>query len=795
MSNAVTPVPKDGKTKTKSGTVAERVVWMSRTSDIHGSHLKTDLDSYLALIRRKIQEKCSTTMELITQIRRNKIGESGHVTPNEFRFTLIKFGIILPQPLVDRIFNVFDSDRSGTMDFDEFAMWIMNSEFRPAGKGGGAAMDTPRTIMRRKLQNVVQANRKTFTNMREQISFLQFVADITRLSLPLTDREARSIFQVLDPKDTGYIDSSALLTWADTGVIITKHKEHEPPELKVNNLKELVNKVVGRTTKQFEASFAHIPHDEGVKISFDEFRRCLLNAGVGKNVYDVRQLFMALGGKTEGMADIDLLFNNVAPMINDPATAVSDKPGPTKSISTSRADRQLRDRMRKCYKQVKVDLEAADTNSTGFIDAERLFKILVKRCMPLTFQDFRFIVQQIKKEPGTTRLDYHHFLHGYNPMNAPHALEGPATIRSYDSPPKPLSGSLSMHSLNPSRSANNNNTGDNTAASLAAKEKYLAATMPASRGEEEVKDGGRSASNSASSTGAGMGKSKSLGNLTVGAGYTAAYNNKSTELKRIWQGVLRECHRADPERCGQVSRTAFIAALQKCNLDKSMTAEAMSKLTDEYTLSNGLVNYLHLFRTYLNDITGTGKTNQSKFKLLNASGGGAGANEGELSKSGELKPIHPVHPWEYTYERHKHSHNPYWAHANSMPKDAASLNPAPAVTVPPPSEKGANDLSSTEKEALLAKYNPKMLDLCARCYQILAPRWRVLRNEFKKSQIASQRGSVLTVKFLEILENNGIMLSKSDLANIVRCFRGVGMQDVVRYDEYLRVCMLVKDRQ
>ncbi|KAJ1400533.1 hypothetical protein B484DRAFT_242118 [Ochromonadaceae sp. CCMP2298] len=381
---------------TKSRTVAERVVWMSRTSDVHGSHLKTDLDSYLSLIRRKIQEKCATTMELITQIRRNKIGESGHVTPNEFRFTLIKFGIILPQLLVDRIFNVFDSDRSGTMDFDEFAMWIMNSEFRPAQKSALTNIDTPRTEMRRKLQNVVQQNRKTFTNMKQQISFLQFVADITRLALPLTDREARGIFQVLDPKDTGYIDSSALLTWADTGTIITKHKLTEPPQLVVGSLRELVSKVIGRSTKQLEQSFAHIVLGEGVKISFDEFRRCLLNAGVGKNLYDVKQLFMALGGKTEGMADVDLLFNSLSPIIVNPATQVSEKRAATTVVSQSRADRQLRDRMRKCFKQVKVDIEATDPSGGGYIDAERLFKILVKRCMPLTFQDFRFVVQQVR---------------------------------------------------------------------------------------------------------------------------------------------------------------------------------------------------------------------------------------------------------------------------------------------------------------------------------------------------------------------------------------------------------------
>ena len=104
------------KPKVDSQTVAERIVWMSRTSDVLGSHIQSDLESYLTLIRRKIQEKCATTQDLIYHIRRNKVTDKFHVTPGEFRYTLIKFGVILPQPLVDRVFNVFDSDRSGTMD-------------------------------------------------------------------------------------------------------------------------------------------------------------------------------------------------------------------------------------------------------------------------------------------------------------------------------------------------------------------------------------------------------------------------------------------------------------------------------------------------------------------------------------------------------------------------------------------------------------------------------------------------------------------------------------------------------
>jgi hypothetical protein len=219
-----------------------------------------------------------------------------------------------------------------------------------------------------------------------------------------------------------------------------------------------------------------------------------------------------------------------------------------------------------------------------------------------------------------------------------------------------------------------------------------------------------------------------------------------------------------------------------------MNPEAMNKLADQYTLTNGLVNYLHLFRSYLNDTSGAAAASslaRSQSLTLFKS------NE-YITKSGELKPIHPTHPWDYGYERTKHPAHPYWQQANQLPK--MELPPPSKPPVPPPSEKGANDLTNSEKETLLSQYNPKVLELCAKCYGMLAPIWRPLRNAFKKEQVTSQRGSILTPNFLSILEAHGIMLNKSELATIVRVFRGLGMQDVVKYDEFLRICMLMKDR-
>jgi Ca2+-binding EF-hand superfamily protein len=394
---------KTGKT-TKAGTMAERVVWMSRTSDVLGSHMKTDLESYLTLIRRKIQEKCATTADLITQIRRFKIGESGHVTPNEFRFTLIKFGIILPQALVDRIFNVFDSDRSGTMDFDEFAMWIMNSEFRPIvktkkGKPGASfeESNSPRSVLRRKFLSCVKDYSRVFKAMKKQISFLEFVSDVNRTGMPLSDKEARSIFQILDPHDSGFLESELLTHWAETGRTKLDRSAYQKQfnALSDKELKAIIARAVGRNTRQLETAFAHIQHGSGTKLPFEEFRRCILNGGGSKNMQDVRDLFMALGGESTGLADIDYFFDVLPPIYKDPTTEVSVKPSAPPIISTSRADRHLRDAIRKCYKEVKGDIEREDPTNSGYIAGEKLYRILEHRCMPLTFQDFRFIVQQV----------------------------------------------------------------------------------------------------------------------------------------------------------------------------------------------------------------------------------------------------------------------------------------------------------------------------------------------------------------------------------------------------------------
>lgn len=714
--------------------------------------MKSDLESYLSLIRRRIQERCSTTNELIQQIRRNKISEASAVTPGEFRFTLIKFGIILDQEMVDTIFSVFDSDRSGTMDFDEFAMWIMNSEFQPVKKGMAGKPNKSNgeeEAMLIKFQRCVTEHHRVFSNMNKSVSIIEFIADIHRKNMDLTEREARKIFQKLDPNDTGYVDTAVLVKFGKTGKI----ELPVPPrsggptggagedDIDDEDRDLLLRKIVGRNTNALESAFSHVKRGSGTRIPFEEFRRCLLNAGVGKGTKDVKMLYAALGGKKYGGANIDTFFDNLAPMIVDVRTEVSAKKVPSAAYSTSRADRSLRDSMRKVFPDVKTEIEKLDPSKSGFISSEKLYRILTRNCCPITMQDYRFIIQNIdmdtklKTEP---RVDYNQFLTLYNPTKPPHQLSGLEGFRGIEQRNDLMTKRTATSDLRPKSNVSDDN-------------RYDDIDHPSSP-------------------------------LMKSSGF------KKDAMKKVWQDVLRQCHKSDPKRAGHISRVDFIGALERANFNQAMSPEAMNRLADNYTISSGLVNYLLCFRSYLGDLAAS--------KTIKATQ--AAEEEADTirrSPPKQLKPLNgSTHPWEFDYERSPAgaAKAPYWKglQAKNMEKWKKDMALQTSY-VPPPNE--TLTIRGGEKEILLNTYSAEVQEVCTRCYRLITHNWRTLRNEFKKAQVPSIRGSINAVPFISILEKNSVMIDKNDLKVILRTFREPGGGDVIRFDEFIRACLVKKD--
>lgn len=752
----------------KGTTVAERVVWMSRTSDVLGSHYRSDLESYMELIRRRIQEKCATTVELITQIRRCKISEAAAVTPNEFRFTLIKFGITLDQSIVNRIFKIFDSDGSGTMDFDEFAMWIMNSEFQPKENIALThKIDSPRTALRKKFLACVNAHSKCFANMKKQISIIEFISEIQRKNMNLTEREARSVFQILDSGDTGYVNSAALVDYAKSGMSEFKVAVERAAPIAADSLEDLLRKVVGRNTNALEQAFSHVTKGAGTKVAFDEFRRCLLNAGTGKNILDVRQVYNALGGKAYGGADIDLLFTSLSPIIKDPRTEMSVKQGPSPFVSASRADRFLRESIRKSYKEVRNRIAGADPQLTGYISSEKLYRIIVKKCTPLTLQDFRFITTHITKSADAndqTKIDYNHFLHAYNPKHVAHQLDGLMQLRTY---------SPSKQAPNSSESEHSRGSRLNTAPGLEGMSLSSSLDSSLSNAARQMRSSNRAATASGGSRG----------------------GNTSTDmLKKIWHSVLRECHRSDPDRIGQVSKAVFVAAVQTSDTSKTMTQADCDRLASTYQLPNGRVNYLLCFRNYLSELTHTSSTltlmADSAMSLSrkekpdpNSLSISLGTGSFPLNKEA----MNHTHPWQFTYSREKRQ-DPYWQSANNIKQQTAAPSSSTQLSPLKTSQTG----TYAEKQRIAAQFKPDTFILLKKTYDKLAPIWKQLRATLKKAQIKTQAGSIMLEHFVKIVEDMGVTFKNNDLSLLLMTFRGKGLIDVLRFDEMLNACAAVK---
>ena len=332
----------NGKTKQKGKVgfavpAAERVIWMGRTSDVFGSMSpdgkligENKLDASMNLIRRKIQERVHNTQELMSHIRRLKIGQNRFVTPNEFRATLLKFGINLSPTLVDQVFAAFDTERSGTMDFDDFAMWIMNAEFHPNAtlskkKNVEQVPVNPIDTIRTKLSACVRANPSILTQLKKRISFLDLLAEFNRKDINISESELRAVFLHLEEDNSGVIDISAFAKFAGINTYENHPIENNNTTPPHPNLEKSIFKICGKNTTLIEKCFAHIPRNEGVRLGFEEFRRSLLSAGLGQHIRDTQALFLNLGGEAGEGADMDLLFRSLKPFVPDPQATVIEK--------------------------------------------------------------------------------------------------------------------------------------------------------------------------------------------------------------------------------------------------------------------------------------------------------------------------------------------------------------------------------------------------------------------------------------------------------------------------------------
>ena len=295
---------------------------LSKTSGVFGADL-SGMDSNLVLIKRKIQERCSSTHELITTIRRMKVSENRYLTPNEFKHTLIKFGIFLTPELLDQIFTKFDTAKSNSVDFDNFSRWVFAEATISTGTSkrkkhsetirGDRTSTARESDIRKKLNDTIK-RLPSFVNSRNSrlldYDYISSACSNLPASVTLSEKEIRYLFNVLDPKNSGSISSDILMNYAKNGtgallapVVSDKSRYDEIP-----SLNECITRICGIDGTQLEKAFSKLPRNSPLRMSFEEFHQHLLAEGMGRNKRDAENLFIALGGDDKHSADINLLL-------------------------------------------------------------------------------------------------------------------------------------------------------------------------------------------------------------------------------------------------------------------------------------------------------------------------------------------------------------------------------------------------------------------------------------------------------------------------------------------------------
>jgi hypothetical protein len=152
---------------------------------------------------------------------------------------------------------------------------------------------------------------------------------------------------------------------------------------------------------------------------------------------------------------------------------------------------------------------------------------------------FNSLLIKIRTEPGTDRIDHHHFLHGYNPCIPPHQLEGLSTLKTYSA--------ADLRSSDASPMSRNNQSFSSINLAVSAPSPFRLAALKQSKVASH---------------------DMSLSTASRSMSSAAGVMNENPELRKIWQSVLRECHRADPDRTGKINRNTFISAIERGDLGK-----------------------------------------------------------------------------------------------------------------------------------------------------------------------------------------------------------------------------------
>ena len=720
-----------------AGIPKDRPLYFGRTSDTIGLHSKTDVESILQNIVLKISDRCGGPVELHSFIRRYKLTDTKSITPQELRYVLCKFGIMLDQETVNIVFNALDEDRSGSIDLDEFVSAMMNSGALFISIKNKPKKVDPVEELRKKVLSSIVNNSEFYASLKTRISYMELISKCERLGL--LENDIRSIFIYLNADANGYINTDLLSHWAKFGEYSLpqkkqsrstskrEHRQHmtttSPPTRRPDLLKAC-NDISQNNPKILLDCFKHIKPGQRVVMSKPEFQQCLLTAGLGKgagpsSVYKANQFMNALFGALEtspesGYADINRLISFVERdtklHCEDRNTLKLDEPKKVKDmgVSLTNADKRLRDGMKYGFKTLKIALKKNPDISSGWIEPELLHRYINDTCVPISYTDFRVITNYLIIDEASNRVNWRDFLVDYNPWKK-------AVPKDYAFEQEPVFnriGAVSMTYKRRKKDIRRKNNGDF---------------------DMDLSDVG-----------------SDDGSVT------------SMNTKLSWKPERQHRQRVEDKVIWSVPHPSKGTKYAKKQYENSPNKTKLLPMQFPHELVAQLPTKQDRFIpppvTKPKDVV-----NKGGYHYHRDPHNGVLETTYEIPLGQENKPI------------------AYW-------KCASQLKPIDPSTLSPQKQR-SKKLNDANRDKILCKYDEKTLDLCRRCHDVMIPMWRNVRNEFKRLQ--TKKGQMGIVVFSEMMKNLNLRMCTDDVTHLGNIFKGEGKFSI-SYDEFLRVVLVSK---
>ena len=277
-----------------------------------------------------------------------------------------------------------DHDNSGSIDFDEFANWIMNADYKNMSEGPKAKKRTkksivvvsPQEILRGKVKRAIEEYPQTFERLlsKPTIGYMDFMGDLNRMSMnSLTERDVRELYLLLDPNDTSQIALDLFRDWVYKGIMgrpastLSRQAKRERPlgqkPIPPMTPKPLTQSVTDGKTAHFKST---------------SFLRPATNSHVPPEL---------------------------RPSLD-----------PRHGSSVISADRRLKALLSKEFRLLKSSIEKnANIDRVGYISADMLYSLILRYCGMFSMADWKLVLLAFKTDEEKKRVDYKHFLAKYDP--------------------------------------------------------------------------------------------------------------------------------------------------------------------------------------------------------------------------------------------------------------------------------------------------------------------------------------------------------------------------------------------